>query len=115
MAVVVIKPQKAHWGIRGRTASRKAYYGHNSRRGYSIRNITIKQLKKNHPTLKNPRKEVIFTIILCSFSELKAQINLSVGSWYSTDIDNVGFSINGKYDFNEKWTNSNKAKSKHSV
>lgn len=53
--------------------------------------------------MKNLLKAIICTIILCSFSESKAQISLGVGSWYGTDIDNVGFSINGKYDFNEKW------------
>lgn len=53
--------------------------------------------------MKNLLKVIICTIVLCSFSESKAQISLGAGTWYGTDIDNVGFSINGKYDFNDKW------------
>lgn len=48
-------------------------------------------------------KLVITLLILISFLEVKAQISLGAGAWYGTDIENVGFSVNGKYEINEKW------------
>lgn len=48
-------------------------------------------------------KAVICLIVLFLFTEAKAQFSLGGGVWYGTDIDNVGFSVNGKYEFNDKW------------
>jgi len=47
---------------------------------------------------------IIVLVVVFSFSEVKAQISVGGGLWYGTDINNVGFSINGKYEFNEDWS-----------
>jgi len=53
--------------------------------------------------MKNLLKVAISLIMLLSFSSAKAQISVGPGIVYGTDINNIGFSINGKYEFNEKW------------
>lgn len=54
--------------------------------------------------MKNLFKVAICLLVLFSFSEAKAQISIGGGLWYGTEINNLGISINGKYDFNEKWS-----------
>jgi opacity protein-like surface antigen len=54
--------------------------------------------------MKNLLKVALCLVVLFSFSEAKAQISVGGGLWYGTDINNVGFSINGKYAFNEDWS-----------
>lgn len=53
--------------------------------------------------MKNLLKVAICLIVLFSFSEAKAQISVGGGLWYGSDINNIGISVNGKYDINEKW------------
>jgi hypothetical protein len=54
--------------------------------------------------MKNLLKVVIcVAVVVFSFSTTKAQISVGPGLVYGTDINNIGFSINGKYEFNEKW------------
>lgn len=53
--------------------------------------------------MKNLLKVAICIVALFSFSSVKAQISVGPGIVYGTDINNIGFSINGKYEFNEKW------------
>ena len=47
---------------------------------------------------------VICFVILFSFSEAKAQISAGGGIVYGTDINNIGISLNGNYEINEKWS-----------
>jgi len=54
--------------------------------------------------MKNLLKAVICLVVLFTFSEAKAQISAGAGVVYGTDINNVGFSINGKYEIDEKWS-----------
>lgn len=47
---------------------------------------------------------IILLVVVFSFSEAKAQISVGGGIVYGTDINNIGFSINGKYEINEDWS-----------
>lgn len=47
---------------------------------------------------------VICLLVVLSFSEAKAQMSAGAGIVYGTNINNVGFSVNGKYEFSEKWS-----------
>lgn len=49
-------------------------------------------------------KAFAILIILFSFSEIKAQISAGAGLVYGTNINNIGLSVNGKYEFNETWS-----------
>lgn len=53
--------------------------------------------------MKNLLSAIILLVVVFSFSETKAQISVGGGLHYGTDINNVGFSANGKYEFNESW------------
>lgn len=46
----------------------------------------------------------IIFVILLSNGALFAQIKLGPGLCFGTDIDNLGISVNGTYDFNESWS-----------
>lgn len=48
----------------------------------------------------------VLTIAVLFFTgyNAKAQISVGPGVVFGTDINNVGFSANGKYEFNEKWS-----------
>ena len=54
--------------------------------------------------MKNLFKVAICLLIAFSFSEAKAQMSAGVGIVYGTDINNLGFSANGKYEINETWS-----------
>ncbi len=56
--------------------------------------------------MKNLFKSITILAIILTFSttESKAQISAGGGLWYGTNINTVGFSINGKYQFNESWS-----------
>lgn len=54
--------------------------------------------------MKNLLKAAVILIALFAFSETKAQISGGLGVHYGTNINNVGFSINGKYQFDEHWS-----------
>ena len=43
-------------------------------------------------------------VVLFSFPEVKSQISVGGGLWYGSDINNIGISINGKYEINDEWT-----------
>jgi opacity protein-like surface antigen len=54
--------------------------------------------------MKNLLKVVIcLAVVIFSFSSAKAQIRVGGGLWYGTDINNIGISLNGEYELNEKW------------
>jgi len=48
----------------------------------------------------------VLTIAILLFAgyNTKAQISVGPGVVFGTDINNIGFSANGRYDFNEKWS-----------
>lgn len=54
--------------------------------------------------MKNLFKVAICMVVLFSFPEVKSQISVGGGLWYGTDINNIGISINGKYEINDEWT-----------
>jgi opacity protein-like surface antigen len=54
--------------------------------------------------MKNLFKVFLVLIVVFSFSEAKAQMSVGPGVVYGTGINNIGFSINGKYEFNKKWS-----------
>lgn len=54
--------------------------------------------------MKNLFKALMVFVVVVSFSEAKAQMSAGPGVVYGTGINNIGFSINGKYEFNEKWS-----------
>lgn len=54
--------------------------------------------------MKNVFKAVVILIVLFAFSEANAQISAGLGVHYGTDINNVGFSMNGEYQINEQWS-----------
>lgn len=53
--------------------------------------------------MKNLFKIFVVAILFFAVSEASAQMSAGIGVVYGTDIDNIGFSANGKYEFNEKW------------
>lgn len=56
--------------------------------------------------MKNLFKAAIILAVILSFSvtESKAQISAGGGLCFGSNINNVGFSINGKYQFNDAWS-----------
>ncbi|MCF8373873.1 MAG: outer membrane beta-barrel protein [Bacteroidales bacterium] len=54
--------------------------------------------------MKNLFKLFAVTILVFTFSKTDAQISVGAGLVYGTDISNIGFTLNGKYEFNEKWS-----------
>lgn len=53
--------------------------------------------------MKKLFKAFIAVVFFCTIVEASAQISAGVGLVYGTDINNIGFSVNGKYEFNETW------------
>lgn len=55
--------------------------------------------------MKNLFKAAIILAVILSVSvtESKAQMSAGGGLWYGTSINNIGISIDGKYDFTEQW------------
>ena len=53
--------------------------------------------------MRNLFKVLFAAILFISVAEAKAQISVGPGVVYGTDINSIGFSINGKYEFNESW------------
>lgn len=54
--------------------------------------------------MKTFLKTLFVSILFFVVSESHAQISVGGGLWYGTDINNVGISVNGKYEFNEQWS-----------
>ncbi len=54
--------------------------------------------------MKNLFKVLVVLVALFSYSEANAQISGGLGLVYGTGINNIGFSLNGKYEINEKWS-----------
>ena len=54
--------------------------------------------------MKNLFKAALILVVLFSITETKAQISAGLGVHYGTDINNIGFSINGKYQIDETWS-----------
>jgi opacity protein-like surface antigen len=54
--------------------------------------------------MKNLFKVVLVLFVVFAFSETNAQISAGAGVHYGTDISNIGFSINGKYQINDTWS-----------
>lgn len=53
--------------------------------------------------MKSLFKTFIAIVLFCTITEASAQISAGAGIVYGTDINNIGFSLNGKYEFNESW------------
>jgi len=54
--------------------------------------------------MKNLLKAAVVLMVMFTFSEANAQYSAGLGVHYGTDINNIGFSINGKYQINEQWS-----------
>lgn len=54
--------------------------------------------------MKNLFKAMLVILIAVSFSEAKAQKSVGAGVAYATNIDNIGFNLNGNYVIDEKWS-----------
>jgi hypothetical protein len=54
--------------------------------------------------MKNLVKISFFVLVLFSFSGLKAQISGGLGLVYGSNINNIGITLNGNYEFNEQWS-----------
>lgn len=53
--------------------------------------------------MKSLLKATIAIVLFFSITEASAQISAGAGIVYGTDINNIGFSLSGKYVFNETW------------
>lgn len=54
--------------------------------------------------MKNLFKTLIAIVLFFTVAETSAQMSAGAGIVYGTDINNVGFSVNGKYEINEDWS-----------
>jgi xanthine/uracil permease len=54
--------------------------------------------------MKNLFKTLIVAILFFTVCTASAQISVGPGIVYGTNINTIGFSVNGKYVFNEKWS-----------
>lgn len=54
--------------------------------------------------MKNLFKIFAVLILVFTFSKTDAQISAGAGLVYGTDISNIGFTLNGKYKINDKWS-----------
>lgn len=54
--------------------------------------------------MKNILKGFVAILFIMVVTNINAQISVGPGVVFGTDINNIGFSINGKYEFNEKWS-----------
>ncbi|WP_297086452.1 outer membrane beta-barrel protein [uncultured Draconibacterium sp.] len=53
--------------------------------------------------MKTLLKTLVFSVLFFVAAQSQAQISVGGGLWYGSDINSIGISVNGKYDFNEKW------------
>ena len=53
--------------------------------------------------MKSLFKTCIAIVLFCTITEANAQMSVGAGMVYGTEINNIGFSLNGKYEFNELW------------
>lgn len=53
--------------------------------------------------MKNLLRSVVIAVIVFAASHANAQISAGAGVVFGSDINNIGFSLNGKYAFNETW------------
>jgi hypothetical protein len=78
-------------------------------RGKFITNHFEIPLKKIHILtfnliiMKTVLKTFFVAVLFFVVAESQAQISVGGGLWYGTDINNLGISVNGKYDINEQW------------
>ena len=54
--------------------------------------------------MKNLFKTILVIIIAFSITEVKAQKSVGAGVAYATNINSIGFNLNGNYVINEKWS-----------
>ena len=54
--------------------------------------------------MKNVFKTLIAIVLFFTVAEASAQMSAGAGIVYGTNISNVGFSVNGKYEINEQWS-----------
>lgn len=54
--------------------------------------------------MKSLFKATIAIVLFFTVTNASAQISAGGGLVYGTDINNIGFSLNGNYEFNEKWS-----------
>ena len=54
--------------------------------------------------MKNLFKTIVAAIFLLTAAEASAQMSAGAGIVYGTNINTIGFNVNGKYEFNEKWS-----------
>ncbi len=54
--------------------------------------------------MKNLLKAIVVVLVLFSFSEAKAQISVGAGAVFGTEINNLGISVHGKYQFTDEWS-----------
>lgn len=66
-------------------------------------NQSFKQLIKN-VIMKNLLKTLFAVLFFFSVYEASAQMSAGGGIVYGTNINNIGISVNGKYEINEKWS-----------
>ncbi|SMO80358.1 hypothetical protein SAMN06265379_10836 [Saccharicrinis carchari] len=53
--------------------------------------------------MKSLFKTFIAIVLFCTITEASAQISVGPGIVYGTDINNIGLSVNGKYELNSQW------------
>lgn len=53
--------------------------------------------------MKNLLRSVVIAVVLFAAGQANAQISAGAGVVFGSDINNIGFSINGKYVINETW------------
>ncbi len=53
--------------------------------------------------MKNLLRSVAIAVLVFVASQANAQISAGAGVVFGSDINNIGFSINGKYVINETW------------
>ena len=54
--------------------------------------------------MKTLFKTIITAFLFFVVTEASAQISAGGGIYYGTEINNIGFSANGRYEFNEDWS-----------
>ena len=54
--------------------------------------------------MKNLLKAVVVILVVFSFSQAKAQISVGAGAVFGTEINNLGLSVHGKYQFTDEWS-----------
>jgi hypothetical protein len=54
--------------------------------------------------MKNLFKALFVAVLLLGVTRANAQISAGAGVVYGTEINNIGFSAHGNYEFNEQWS-----------